>query len=871
MASAAPFCEHRQVAVDLAERATELRALDHALDAAVAGEGSVVLVSGEAGIGKSSVLRSFLRAAGGRARSFVGACDDLLTPRAFGPLRDIGRQTGGALATALAGDDRESVFAAVLDVLAQAPTVCAVEDAHWADEATLDVLRHVGRRIVDLPAVLVITYRDDELGAGHALLPVLGSLPAASTRRLVLGSLSAAAVAGMTDGSGLDAAALHQLTGGNPFFVSEVLAADGSGGVPDTVVDAVLARLHRLAPATQHALEQLSVVPSGTELSLARALLPDIAVLAEAEHSGMLEVAPRAVRFRHELARRAVVGSLPVSRRMQLNAEVLARLRAVAEPELARLVHHAVEAGDAEAVVEFAPRAAEQARATGAMRAAAELYGHALERRALLEPAAQAGLYEAYASILFNSDRRAEAIAAAAAAVTLREQAGDPARLGQALATLALQQWSDLQIEPALAAARRAVALFENAPDSPQQAFALVQLGVLLVNLDRDEEALAVLDAGVGAADRLGVVRWQIRGHLYRGRARAHTGDHAGIEEVVDALAAAKTGDDVEHRMLGYLNIASVLWRLGRYEELERTLAEAEEFGRTRDFLTHTRASQAFGLRLRALRGEWAAAEEGLRWVLAADNTGGMLGRQALPTLAMLAIRQGRDDATEVAAAARDNAVRSQNLHALVPMAVALAERGWLTGAPGDGELARSLLPALELRGRERERGEVLRWLKRLGDPVGAFPGCPQEYAAGLRGDWRAAAAAWAAIGAPYERALELVESGEPEPMLEGLAQLDALGAAPAAAWTRRRLRERGQTQIPRGPQAGTRANPAGLTGRQLEILRLLSMGLTNAEIAARLVLSVRTVDHHVSAVLAKLGVATRAEAAAAARTLDAS
>ena len=103
----------------------------------------------------------------------------------------------------------------------------------------------------------------------------------------------------MTDGSGLDAAAVHQLTGGNPFFVSEVLAADGSGGVPDTVVDAVLARLHRLAPATQHALEQLSVVPSGTELSLARALLPDIAVLAEAERGGMLEVAPQAVRFRH--------------------------------------------------------------------------------------------------------------------------------------------------------------------------------------------------------------------------------------------------------------------------------------------------------------------------------------------------------------------------------------------------------------------------------------------------------------------------------------------------------------------------------------------------------------------------------------------
>jgi DNA-binding CsgD family transcriptional regulator/tetratricopeptide (TPR) repeat protein len=845
------------VAVELRERAAELRALEDALRAAERGRGSVVLISGEAGIGKSSVLRAFLRAANGRARLMAGACDDLLSPRAFGPLHDIARVTGGDLAAALGSGDREAVFTAVGDVLAAGPVVLAVEDAHWADEPTVDVLRHVGRRIDGLPAVLVITYRDDEITATHPLRALLGVLVA---RRLTLQTLSRAAVADMAGSSGPDAAAVHQLTGGNPFFVSEVLASSAPG-TPATVVDAVLARVRRLDPATQRALEQLSVVPSAVELPLARALLPDLAVLAEAERGGMLAVEPRSVRFRHELARRAVAGSLPASTRMQLNAAVLDVLRARPDPDLARVVHHAVEAGDDDEVVRSAPVAAAQARTAGALHAAAALFEQALTRDALLEPAAAAELWESYSATLFNAARRREAIAAAESAVALRERIGEPLRLGRALATLAMALWADLRIDAAVASAGRAVTLLRGGPGTAELAFVLTQLGVLLVNLDRDEEALAATGEALAVQARLGL--GETRARLYHGRARAHLGDLAGIDEMHAAVRAAHAADDVEDVVLGQLNVASVLWRLGRYGELERVLAAVADYQTSRDFLSLSRACEAIGLRLRALRGEWAPAEEGLRRILTVDDAGGMLARQALPALAMLAVRQGHDDAAELLATARENAVRSQNLHALVPTALALAERGRLTATPGDGDLARSLLPALERRGRERERGEVLRWLRRLGDPVEPFDGCPEVFAAGLRGDWQAAAQAWADIGAPYERALELADSGLVEPLLEALPVLDGLGAAPAAALVRKRLRDLGQTRVPRGPQAVSRANPAGLTARQLEILRLLAGGLTNAEIAARLVLSVRTVDHHVSAVLAKLGVASRAEAAA--------
>ena len=312
----------------------------------------------------------------------TGACDDLLSPRTFGPLRDAVR--GGPLADALARGDRDAVLSGVEEELARPTTVLLVEDVHWADDATLDVLRFLARRIADLPALLVLTYRDDELGRDHPLHRVLGALGGERVHRLRLQPLSRAAVARLAGGTTATSAPLYALTGGNPFFVTEALAA-GSDGVPATVVDAVLARVRALDRPVQAALEQLAVVPSRVELPLARALLGDITVLARRRaHRGAGGARRTRSAFRHELARRAVEGTLPRSVQIELNARVLAALRDRDGVDPARIVHHAVAAGDDAAVVAHAPEAARRACAAGAQDQGAMLYRAALARRELL-------------------------------------------------------------------------------------------------------------------------------------------------------------------------------------------------------------------------------------------------------------------------------------------------------------------------------------------------------------------------------------------------------------------------------------------------------------------------------------------------------
>lgn len=297
----------------LLEREPALEALAAALGEAAAGEGRIALVYGEAGIGKTSLVDHFTRAGAGSARALWGACDSLHTPRPLGPVYDIAPQAGPALREHLAaGAPPRAIFSAVLEELRRRPPVVAVlEDLHWADAATLDLVKFLGRRIRQVPALLVLTYRDDELGPRHPLRIVLGDLATSrAVQRIPLAPFSVAAVRTLAAGQALDGTALHRQTGGNPFFVTEALASR-EAGIPPTVRDAVLARAARLSAAGRAALDAAAIVGAQVEPWLLAALVDDAAGAAEeCVARGMLRAQGDLLAFRHELARQAVLDDL---------------------------------------------------------------------------------------------------------------------------------------------------------------------------------------------------------------------------------------------------------------------------------------------------------------------------------------------------------------------------------------------------------------------------------------------------------------------------------------------------------------------------------------------------------------------------------
>ncbi|HET9938591.1 MAG TPA: AAA family ATPase, partial [Gaiella sp.] len=256
------------VTTELVERDGLRASLGRAHAGARDGRGSLVFVGGEAGVGKTSLARRF-SADLLPAPVVWGACDPLATPRPLGPLLDLAPELPGRLATVLESEATPyDVVAALADAAQESALVVVLEDVHWADEATLDVLRVAGRRIEGLPLLLVATYRDDELDRAHPLRVVLGELATAiGVVRLELPPLSADAVRTLAEPHGVDADALHRSTGGNPFYVTEVLSAPAAA-IPATVRDAVLARAARLSPPARELLERLAVVPGAADPEL---------------------------------------------------------------------------------------------------------------------------------------------------------------------------------------------------------------------------------------------------------------------------------------------------------------------------------------------------------------------------------------------------------------------------------------------------------------------------------------------------------------------------------------------------------------------------------------------------------------------------
>ncbi len=856
--------------MELLEREQEEQALTAVLSDVAAQHGRVALVSGEAGIGKTVLVERIADRARETATVLWGGCEALFTPRPLGPLYDIAQQTQGRLLGLLqAQAPRTTVFAAFLDEMAvgPVPNVVVVEDAHWADEATLDLLKFVGRRIHRTRTLLIVTYRDDEVGPDHSLRYVLGDLPRQWVRRIRLAPLSPAAVADLAHRAGRSKEGLHALTGGNPFFVSEILASDDDG-VPATVRDAVLARAVRLSPAAREALNLTSVAPRRME----RRLLDDLlgpsssAALAECLGTGMLRPGPDSVTFRHELARRAVEESLPSSQRRALHRRVFAALTAHAPepPPLARLVHHATQAGDWTAVLRYAPDAARQAALHGAHREAASHYRSALLYAEKLAPEEHAELLEGAAYECQLTGRIGDAIQAREKALEIWRALGNRLKEGENLRLLSREAWYAGQGERSRACAREAVALLESQPPGHDLAMAY---GVLSQQHMIDQETAEAVHWGSKAfelAEQLGDVGVMIHALNNIGSAQLMASDEAGRAKLERSLQLSLENEFHDHAARAYINLSFIAAFLARdHERALRYLGEGIAYCRERDL-------DSAGL---CMTGERAVIylRQG-RWMDATDSAAFVLAHQQVPlvdkilplvVLGLVRARRGDPDADALLDEARELAVPTGELQRIVPVSVARAELVWLKG--GDPEQIESeIRAAYEMvleGGNAWDRGEVAFWKWRAGGHNEAPEGAAEPYRLQIAGDWRAAADAWQRLGCPYEQADALAD-GDERAQLQALEIFERLGAGVAADILRRRMRTLGIRGIPRGPRSSTLENPFGLTDRQLEVLALVSQGMSNTEIAGRLFISPKTAGHHVSNILAKLDVRSRVEAA---------
>jgi DNA-binding CsgD family transcriptional regulator len=840
----------------LIERESQLAALYQYAGEASQGQGRLVLISGEAGVGKSVLLEEFAQELD-EARWLWSGCDGLFTPAALGPLLDIAsRLDGELLQLCRAEAKRDQLYGALLRQLSdlRPRTVIAIEDVHWADEATLDLLSYLGRRIQHLGVLLLVTYRDDALVTNDPLRLTFGALASQrATRRLSLPTLSISGVATLANGSGIDPTELHRLTAGNPFFVTELLQA-GSDGLPVSVRDAVLARTRTLSTQARDALDTAALIGARMQAELLVSLIDNPLVTDELISDGLLIKDGDDLRFRHEIARVAIEGAIPPYRKAAIHTKIIEALLASGSDDDARLAFHAEGAGNAELVLTYAPRAGRRAAALGARREAAAQYERALRFVPATDVRTRAELLDNLAKQLSFFEEWEEKCSEA---VALWNALGDSSRESDSLLSLAWGSWWLCRGTDFRQAGEAALKLAEPLGPSPQLAWASNTLAFRRMNEGRYQDSLSLIRQVHGMAAQLGL------------------GDVISDCLTLEAQVVRALGED---------------WTAPMGAALQIALSGGHEFRAYNAFLflyilycadlRNDEAEQIFNDALAycdlhdvgkpCLLAERAGVLEKLgRWDECVSTIGAVLDErkvtranrmQSLSILAKVMARRGQDGYWQYLDEARDSSIGLEEREWLIFVGLARIEAYWLEGRldAARAELARIRDASAGLA--VPYRRWLALWTRRLtgvAEPVDLEP-----FASYVAGDAAHAAELWDRLGYRYEAALALLDTKEETHLRESLAWLSNLGAEAAARLVRQTMRDLGIRSIPAGTRPATKAHPRGLTVREQQILELLSQGHSNEEISARLFISVRTVEHHVSAILGKLGVTTRKDAA---------
>jgi DNA-binding CsgD family transcriptional regulator len=852
--------------MELLERDEFLLELNNRFRSAGAGEGQTVVICGDAGIGKTSLVEAFTSQFRIEAKIFWGACDDLFTPRPLAPLYDIAAGMNSPIIDKLEqGTPRPSIFNSLLNELHQRePNIIVIEDVHWADESTFDLIRFLAKRINKYRSLLIITYRSDEIGSAHPLRISFSSIPSKYFRRIELPPLSENAVRKLAESSGRKDDTIYSKTGGNPFFITELLM-NSRDNIPATIKDLVSFRLSRLSDNSRSSVELFSVIPGTVEKWIVTLLIKDYKVIDQAVECGILKVENDHIAFRHELLKIAVEESLSESDRFKYNStllNILLKQKNIA-PFLARIIHHSARIPDKEVILKYAPLAAKQASKLGAHEQALKHYSTALRFSDHLTEPEKLDMMEGYVYECYLTARIDEGIRTCRTIMEILKHHHDPLREGENLRRLGRLLWYAGKDKEGEECVLKAVDILKNFPQSKQLAMSYSNLSQIYMLRESKDISVEWGRKALEIAGRLNDTEVEAHALNNIGTSKMFALDDSGETDLKRSLELSLQNDLHEHACRAYVNHGTVNLYRKNLSEADRFFSSAIEYSNEKDISLADLCVTGEAAQAKLDMGKWDEAFDISYIVYERNNVPVMDKILPLSIIGLIRARRNDPGAFKALDEANELVYNTGELMKLVKVKAARAEAFWL-----NNELQSNVNELIEcfniaLPGNNPWAiGEIAYWLWKA-DALPEIPNVIAEpFLLQISGRWQEASGVWEKLKCPYEHALALSEGNE-KAMKRSIELFDALGAAAASQLIKQKLRKSGIKNIPKGPRQSTAENPSGLTNRQLEILNLVADGLSNSEIGNKLYISTRTVENHISSIFSRLNIRSRVEAAA--------